>query len=89
MDTSADDALLAKPAELELTDVHCSLSEAAAAGVYSVSSTSTVEIGIVSGGGSRLMLMGMFFGWPHKVIMLCATEICFLDFSLVPIVLST
>ena len=57
----ANDVQLAKPAELELTEVHCSLSEAAAAGVYSVSSTSTVEIGIVSGGASRLLLMGMFF----------------------------
>ena len=57
---SADDALLAKPAELEPTDLHCSLSVAAAAGVYSVSSTSTVAIGTTSGGASRCLLMGKF-----------------------------
>ena len=57
MVTSADDAQLAKPAELELTDVHCSLSVAAAAGVYSVSSTSSVAISTASGGASRLLLM--------------------------------
>ena len=60
MVTSADDAQLAKPAELELIDVHCSLSVAAAAGVYSVSSTSSVAIGTASGGASRLLLMGTF-----------------------------
>ena len=85
----ANDVQLAKPAELELTEVHCSLSGAAAAGVYSVSSTSSVAIGTASGGASRLLLRGKFFGWPRKVIMLCASEMCFLDLSEVPIVLST
>ena len=67
MVTSADDAQLAKPAELELIDVHCSLSVAAAAGVYSVSSTSSVAIGTACGGASRLLLMGKFFGCNHVV----------------------